>query len=423
MFKFVAIIACFASLVCAVPLESKPEGSTDNASKKVNLTEITGSDPKAVPSYSYNENYLVNRRPLPFYSVQAASKPVFSSPLIRPSISLPSSYQGLFSDVRTTHLRPQLYQAQPQLYTYPIQSYQSYPQSYSYSSSYPSPQSYYGNYGYSGYYKEAKEQQEPEMAMQSAPATRILIEKPVATQQVNQMPVSQDQQVPNMISRDASSYWSPVSYTALPQDNFGQIEDIRKRDILIDDKYNMQIQPSYLMDRLHLQSNTPTYKSGRSAEDFSSSEFGPAASPEDDVYVIMNKYDQHPVAAKAALDEAFQPIGNAQMNSIWMPPVFNSPVTANLRDGGNLPYSHENILSSMNQFYANEYMKEMAHANQHLSQKPERSSQSEEEKLVQALAQEILNKMKAASSKKTEPSQPVKTEEKKETSTSAPKTN
>ncbi|KAK7602493.1 hypothetical protein V9T40_008082 [Parthenolecanium corni] len=433
MFKFV-VIACFVSFVCAAPLDSKAE----NGSKKMNLTENRPNDQRAASPYTnYYPGYFSNPQPIvnspaTFYSAPPLHSLVVNNQ-VKPLTSYSSSYyQGLLrnNDPKTGHLRPQLYLAQPQInsyqsyptsvYSYP-QSVYSYPQSvYSYPSSYHVATPYYGNYGY---YKQAEEQREPTMVMHSAPANQVLVEKPVGQQQVNQIPMGADQQIASVVPRDASSNWAPahVPFTALPQDNFGQLEDIRRRDILIDGKYNLQIQPSYLMDRLHMQS-APT--SGRSAED--SSEFGPAAS-EDDVYVVMNPYDhQHPMVAKAAVDETPMADSQGSMNSFWMQPVFNSPITpANFRDNGNLPYSHENVLRQMQQFYENKYRIEMEKTNQLLSQRAKISGRSAEDELIRSIAEAVKKQanQKISSPTKTEANQQVKAEDKKETTTLTPKVN
>lgn len=246
---------------------------------------------------------------------------------------LPSgvSYQRELSENPTARtlghagLRPSLYsqyQTAPQVYAI-SNSYVQQP--YEYSTPYYS--SHYSG-SYLPYYRDAGEEEKPRQFLSYGTsdkiispvqpsvyyATKYLMEKPTA---INTMPYTQpmtqmtpmfirstgnEAELMNLQGRNAGEENTDgVSYKVIPS-TFGypSLNELRGRNIFVDDKLQMQIPPNYLMDRL--QHLTPSdivqqpqpQQFSRAAEESTPSEWQQSSFIQNPVYKNSNPQNQDP---------------------------------------------------------------------------------------------------------------------------------
>lgn len=373
MVKFAAIFVCLASMAYAAPAD-KPEAASTVDPKK-NQTEPT-QEPKSIPTTGSYMSYPSGYKNLPWNPSTAS---FYSAP------SGYSSYKPYYPVARNPNFRlyrPSVYQPQAMPYSMSAQALQTVPIHAS-----PVYRPYAPYYSGFSHYRQANPMNQPESLIpaptkviiheepfdKSLPVMPILRDQqmPVFSRSLPVVPVSPDQQMPNGLSRDAS-VWSP-EFQGQPQAYFSPMED-NTRGIFIDDKQNMQIQPTYLVNRLHMDS-----QDARAAEEESNLSGYMPIGTDSRVYMVMNQYDQQPQVARAAYEEgtSYSIFGQEPSNS-WMQPQMP------IHDGKTMPYTSQSIAKLMEEMYMAKYHQD-------------------------------LQNTKGRSAEVAKPSQPEKAEEKKET--------
>ncbi len=361
-----------------------------------------------------------------------------------------------FGHLKNLHRGPLYYQAQPlyyqqyqpQFYSVPVQSYysslpvQSYSPHYEQGPAYISyPLSTHGNQ----YYKFANGNQNQE---KPSPDEVKYLGGNVGATFVSKIPTMLEYQLtpadaesvlpvsrPQSPARDASSVYGITTLPMVPE--YSPIDQLRKHDVVIDDNYNMQFKPSYLMDRLRLDSLKRAMPLPKDAEE---SSFGnmngmgghqsyqiPAANPEDQVFVVMNPYEQSIQNAGARTDAradengwfdqagadqqalgsqylAADQTSDASAAAFTKAMYFNPPPKQ-------VPFSQENIQNYMQSYYLDEYNRQLASSNKYQNFGTD-SSRSPGDKIPAGSIYDVIQQLSTAKSKRPTDDTPNTADEK-----------